>query len=94
MPVLSDRKALERYFREMDWPLPRMIHFLLHVNGLSQTEIARRAGVHPSLVCHVLRGQRRNPMVLQQIARSLGWSVDDIEAVIGLDGDRRSAETA
>ena len=57
---------------------PRQRKAALVLHGVSQADIARRAGVTPTHVSDVLHGRRRSPRVERAIAEALGRAVEDL----------------
>lgn len=79
MATKRARKELGRYLKECREEL-----------GLHQQDVAKRAGIQPSTVMRLENGDIENPRpdTLQQLAKALGVSFEDLFARIGyLDAD-------
>lgn len=57
---------------------PRQRKAALVLRGVSQADIARRAGVTATHVSDVLHGRRRSPRVERAIAEALGRAIEDL----------------
>lgn len=53
-----------------------LIRRSLFISRISQSEVARRAGVTRGLVCHVIAGRRRHEGVRRILATVVGLSAD------------------
>ena len=81
-------------YREYVNPLSRRVHDAREKAGLSQGELARRAGVHPTYISHVENGRRAlGEDALARVADVLGVSVEYL--LVGEQATQyRSAESA
>ncbi|CAA7601434.1 Cro/C1-type HTH domain protein [Acididesulfobacillus acetoxydans] len=63
--------------------------------GLSQAEIARRAGVSKSYLSMIAHGQRRslNPLIVERLARELGLAPPELKSLLGHGSETQPARS-
>lgn len=57
---------------------PNEIKFLMAETGVRQIDLARELGKPPSMIHHVVYGRSKHPVIVRELAKRLGVSVEDI----------------